>query len=134
MLFQPHSEVPTEEGDWPKLPAILDFQARVRERLLKLYDDIEPGKVTLTRKIARVLFMTLEHEAFHAEVRLTFGHNFLITYAACYRRCCTCCCSVRAPVRSLLAGLSRLCGRSWQSRGTTLRRQHSALLLLVPPP
>lgn len=44
------------------------FQSRVRERLLNVYADIESGKRTLTRKIARVLFMTLEHEAFHAEV------------------------------------------------------------------
>ncbi len=37
---------------------------------MKLYRDIDAGNVTLTRKIARVLFMTLEHEAFHAEVCL----------------------------------------------------------------
>jgi L-histidine Nalpha-methyltransferase / hercynylcysteine S-oxide synthase len=43
------------------------FQSKVRTRVLKLYDDIASGKVTLTRKTARVLFMTLEHEAFHAE-------------------------------------------------------------------
>lgn len=41
----------------------------MRERVVNLYRDIDAGKVTLTRKIARVLFMTLEHEAFHAEVR-----------------------------------------------------------------
>lgn len=48
----------------------MQFQSRVRERVMQLYRDINSGKVTLTRKIARVLFMTLEHEAFHAEVRL----------------------------------------------------------------
>lgn len=37
---------------------------------MKLYRDIDSGKVTLTRKIARVMQMTLEHEAFHAEVSL----------------------------------------------------------------
>ncbi|KAH9933269.1 hypothetical protein B0H21DRAFT_825820 [Amylocystis lapponica] len=62
-----HSEVPTCDEDWPSLPSILAFQARVRARLLKLYGDIDTGKVELTRKVARVLFMTLEHEAFHAE-------------------------------------------------------------------
>lgn len=50
------------------MPNILSFQYRVRQRIFKLYDDIDSGAVTLTRKIARVLFMTLEHEAFHAEV------------------------------------------------------------------
>ena len=49
----------------------MSFQDRVRTRLLKLYDDISSGKVTLTRKVARVLFMTLEHEAFHAEVSMS---------------------------------------------------------------
>ncbi|KAJ3558000.1 hypothetical protein NM688_g1170 [Phlebia brevispora] len=64
----PHSEVPQTEEDWPTLSNILAFQARVRERVLRLYDDLETGKLVLSRKIARVLFMTLEHEAFHAEV------------------------------------------------------------------
>ncbi|KAH9931672.1 histidine-specific methyltransferase [Epithele typhae] len=63
----PHSEVPLHDEDWPSLRSIWEFQARVRTRVHDLYDDIESGKVTLTRKIARVLYMTLEHEAFHAE-------------------------------------------------------------------
>jgi len=37
---------------------------------MKLYDDIDSHKVALTRKIGRVLFMTLEHEAMHAETLL----------------------------------------------------------------
>jgi len=37
---------------------------------MRLYDDIESGKVTLTRRIGRVLFMTLEHEGMHAETLL----------------------------------------------------------------
>ncbi|KAI0345952.1 DUF323 domain-containing protein [Trametopsis cervina] len=65
-----HSEVPQNDEDWPSLGAIMSFQDRVRERLLKLYGDIESGKVTLTQKVARVIFMTLEHEAFHAETLL----------------------------------------------------------------
>lgn len=66
----PHSEVPQTPEDWPSVASILDFQDRARVRLMRLYEDIETGKVQLTRKVARVLFMTLEHEAFHAETLL----------------------------------------------------------------
>ncbi|PPR00441.1 hypothetical protein CVT24_004502 [Panaeolus cyanescens] len=66
----PHSEVPMKEEDWPSLTGILAFQDKVRRRVLKLYADISSNKVTLTRKVARVLFMTLEHEAMHAETLL----------------------------------------------------------------
>ncbi|KAJ3506299.1 hypothetical protein NLJ89_g6947 [Agrocybe chaxingu] len=66
----PHSEVPTEDKDWPTLTIVLKFQRAVRERLMKLYDDIDSGKIILTRKVGRVLFMTLEHEAMHAETLL----------------------------------------------------------------
>ncbi|KAL4243691.1 EgtD Methyltransferase Superfamily protein [Abortiporus biennis] len=66
----PHSEVPQSNDEWPTHGAILLFQSKVRERLIKLYERISSGNVTLTRKIARVLFMTLEHEAFHAETLL----------------------------------------------------------------
>lgn len=67
-VLQDHSEVPRSDEDWPKLETIMDFQSRVRHRLLQLYDDIHTGKITLTRKIGRVLQMTYEHEALHAEV------------------------------------------------------------------
>ncbi|GBE85268.1 hypothetical protein BKA93DRAFT_741249 [Sparassis latifolia] len=66
----PHSEVPKSDDEWPSLASIVVFQSRVRERLMRLYRDINSGKITLTRKLARVLFMTLEHEAFHAETLL----------------------------------------------------------------
>lgn len=66
----PHSEVPEKDEDWPSVDSILQFQARVRHRVMKLYDDLESGKVALTRKVARVLFMTFEHEAMHAETLL----------------------------------------------------------------
>ncbi|TFK40758.1 DUF323 domain-containing protein [Crucibulum laeve] len=66
----PHSEVPQEDGEWPALSSILQFQSRVRARVLDIYDDIEASKRVLTRKMARVLFMTLEHEAMHAETLL----------------------------------------------------------------
>ncbi|PCH40324.1 DUF323 domain-containing protein [Wolfiporia cocos MD-104 SS10] len=65
-----HSEVPTLEEDWPSLPSIMAYQYRVRERVSKLYRDIDAGAVILTRRVARMLFMTLEHEAFHAETLL----------------------------------------------------------------
>jgi len=41
---------------------------RVRQRLMKLYEDLKTGRRPLDRKTARVLYMTFEHEAFHAEV------------------------------------------------------------------
>ncbi|KZV82906.1 DUF323 domain-containing protein [Exidia glandulosa HHB12029] len=66
----PHSEVPTNEEDWPALDDILAFRDRVRARLMRLYDDVAAGKRALSRKMARVLFMTLEHEGFHAETLL----------------------------------------------------------------
>ncbi|KAF7348233.1 DUF323 domain-containing protein [Mycena sanguinolenta] len=69
-VCHPHSEVPQKDEDWPTLMSILQFQARVRARLLKLYEDIDAGSRTMTRKIARVLFMTFEHEALHAETLL----------------------------------------------------------------
>ncbi|KZT27456.1 hypothetical protein NEOLEDRAFT_1240390 [Neolentinus lepideus HHB14362 ss-1] len=65
-----HSEVPQKDEDWPALASILDFQSRVRARLLKLYDDIESGKVKMTKRIGRVLFITHEHEGFHIETLL----------------------------------------------------------------
>lgn len=66
----PHSEVPQSKEGWPTLDSILDFKSRVRQRLVQLYEDIASGKKQLTRKIGRVLFMTLEHESFHAETLL----------------------------------------------------------------
>ncbi|KAF8636197.1 hypothetical protein AX17_003685 [Amanita inopinata Kibby_2008] len=69
-ICHPHSEVPQKDEDWPPLGSILQFQSRVRARLLKLYDDIHSGRKTLTRSIGRVLFMVYEHEALHAETLL----------------------------------------------------------------
>lgn len=37
---------------------------------MKVYSDLETGKVAITRKVGRVLFMTYEHEALHAETLL----------------------------------------------------------------
>ena len=65
---QAHSEVPQNKEDWPTLSSLLDFKSRVRQRLLKVYSDVASGKLEMTRKVGRVLFMTWEHEAFHSEV------------------------------------------------------------------
>ena len=65
-----HSEVPQSDEEWPTLSTILAFRNAVRDRLLRVYDDIESGKMALTRKVARVLHMTLEHEGLHAETLL----------------------------------------------------------------
>ncbi|KAG5341084.1 hypothetical protein C0989_011676 [Termitomyces sp. Mn162] len=65
-----HSTVPEKDEDWPTLTSILQFQTRVRARVLKLYADIDSNRISLTRKVARVLFMTFEHEAHHAETLL----------------------------------------------------------------
>ncbi|KAH0832002.1 hypothetical protein J3R83DRAFT_12905 [Lanmaoa asiatica] len=65
-----HSEVPQNDEDWPSLSSILSFGERVRERLTKLYMNISSGTIHLTRKFARVLFMTYEHEGLHIETLL----------------------------------------------------------------
>jgi L-histidine Nalpha-methyltransferase / hercynylcysteine S-oxide synthase len=65
---QSHSAVPEKDEDWPSHSTILDYQKRVRVRLSNLYAELESGRRPLTRKVARVLFMTLEHESFHTEV------------------------------------------------------------------
>ncbi|KAJ6583987.1 DUF323 domain-containing protein [Mycena vulgaris] len=69
-VCHPHSEVPQKDEDWPTLMTILQFQARVRARLMKLYEDVDAGNRSMTRKVGRVLFMTFEHEALHAETLL----------------------------------------------------------------
>lgn len=68
-VLQNHSEVPERDEDWPVLDTIMGFRDGVRERLACLYEDLQTGKRKLTRNIARTLIMTLEHEAWHVEVR-----------------------------------------------------------------
>ncbi|WVQ98171.1 hypothetical protein IAU59_005293 [Kwoniella sp. CBS 9459] len=65
-----HSEVPMSEEDWPSLPEILAFRDRVRSRLRGIYDQLSLSQKPLTRHTGRVLFMTFEHEAMHAETLL----------------------------------------------------------------
>ena len=131
--LQPHSEVPQRDEDWPSLASILQYQSRVRERVMNLYRDFDSGKVTLTRKIARVLFMTLEHEAFHVEVCHN-GPDALAydSLAADARPCCTCFCNVLVLGRSLLVASCLPRGRYSRSPGThnhsrRRRRSHSVL-------
>ena len=67
--FQSHSHVPERDEDWPTLSEVVRYRDRVRERVLDLYRELESGKRTLTRRLARTLTMVLEHDAFHIEVR-----------------------------------------------------------------
>ncbi|KAF9172995.1 hypothetical protein BGX21_003958 [Mortierella sp. AD011] len=57
-----HSFVPDA---WPEIESIIEFRDRVRERLFRILNDTE--KYTMTRRLARVLFMTFEHEVMHLE-------------------------------------------------------------------
>ncbi|KAI0031532.1 C-type lectin protein [Vararia minispora EC-137] len=65
-----HSIVPTKDDEWPTLDDIVAFRTRVRARLLQLYADLEAGRRTIYRRLARVLVMTFEHEGFHVETLL----------------------------------------------------------------
>jgi formylglycine-generating enzyme required for sulfatase activity len=69
-LYSTESDQDSLFCSWPSLSSILDFRLRVRARTLKLYDEIERGQRPLTRKVARVLHMTHEHEIMHAETLL----------------------------------------------------------------
>jgi hypothetical protein len=70
---QNHSKVPEVDEDWPSLQTIISFRDRVRARLVRLYEELDSGKVVLTRNIARTLVMTHEHEGFHIEVSSLFS-------------------------------------------------------------
>lgn len=65
-----HSEVPAREEDWPSLDEILAFRDAVRQRLEGVYDEIAHNNGVVSRRTARTLFMTYEHEAMHAETLL----------------------------------------------------------------
>lgn len=66
----PHSEVPTKKEDWPTLEELIDYQNKVRQRIASIYDEIEKGTRILNRRVARVLWMTLEHISLHLETLL----------------------------------------------------------------
>lgn len=59
-----------DEADWPSLDTILLFRDRVRARLRGIYDALDSGEMEFSRRAGRVLFMTFEHEAMHAETLL----------------------------------------------------------------
>jgi formylglycine-generating enzyme required for sulfatase activity len=69
-VCNPHSEVPVNPEDWPKVDEIIDFSHRVRERLRSLMQDCATGKRHMTKRLARIIWMTFEHEAMHLETLL----------------------------------------------------------------
>lgn len=89
VFAQPHSEVPDRDEDWPALEEILSFRDRVRARLMRLYDNFESEDKLLTRKAGRVIWMTFEHEASHAEVSPALPLK-INRYNLGPRLCCTC--------------------------------------------
>ena len=86
------------DDDWPILESILVFRDNVRARLTSLYRDLEDGRQSLTRHIARMLVMTIEHESFHLEVSFT-SNAFDMTKGVCeYRLFYIYLCNVRGVV------------------------------------
>ncbi|CAG8490925.1 27888_t:CDS:2 [Dentiscutata erythropus] len=65
----PHSAVPDQ---WPKLSSILEYQDKVRQRLLRIYDAYKDKQIP--RSLGHVLWMSFEHEAMHIE---TFLYNLV---------------------------------------------------------
>ncbi|KAI0150441.1 C-type lectin protein [Xylariaceae sp. FL1272] len=59
-----HSEIPDE---WPEVDEILNYQDRVKERLLSLYAD---GAEHIRRDVARAIWLAFEHEVMHTETLL----------------------------------------------------------------
>ena len=59
-----HSEIPDK---WPPLTEILDYQARVRSRIIEA---LSSGRVFKDRKLARRMWLAFEHEAMHLETFL----------------------------------------------------------------
>lgn len=75
-----HSEVPEKAEDWPKLGEVLAYRDRVRNRLEKLFEELEIGKQILTRRLARTLMMIHEHDGFHIEVCIRPVKCTIISY------------------------------------------------------
>ena len=59
-----HSEIP---DTWPTVEEILDFQGRVRHRIL---DSVRVAREDGNRKLGRSLWLAFEHEAMHLETFL----------------------------------------------------------------
>ncbi|KAI8975716.1 hypothetical protein BDF20DRAFT_822231 [Mycotypha africana] len=74
----PHSEVPTNEKDWPSVERILTYQAHVRQRLQNLLNFWQAEAFRLQssswvqerKRQARIVWMCFEHEAMHLETLL----------------------------------------------------------------
>ncbi|PWZ01904.1 hypothetical protein BCV70DRAFT_53228 [Testicularia cyperi] len=66
----PHSEVPARSEDWPALEEVLNYQKTVQRRVAKIYADVGRGELTMNRRLARMLWMTLEHISLHLETLL----------------------------------------------------------------
>ncbi|GAC96727.1 hypothetical protein PHSY_004311 [Pseudozyma hubeiensis SY62] len=66
----PHSEVPTKPEDWPTLEEILAYQGAVQDRIRRIYEDVARGDLVMNRRLARMLWMTLEHVNLHLETLL----------------------------------------------------------------
>ncbi|RYP58026.1 hypothetical protein DL771_011362 [Monosporascus sp. 5C6A] len=63
-LCHQHSEIPDE---WPPVEDILEYQGRVRGRLMGLYSD---GLESIPRDIGRAIWVGFEHEIMHLETLL----------------------------------------------------------------
>ncbi|SCV74577.1 BQ2448_7606 [Microbotryum intermedium] len=60
-----HSAAP-RDGQWPSLDALIEYQDRVRARVLRIYEE-EAKENCMTRRLARILMMVFEHEVMHFE-------------------------------------------------------------------
>lgn len=65
-----HSEVPANLDDWPMVEDIIDYSIRVRGRLQILMHQCATGECGMTKRLARIIWMTFEHEAMHLETLL----------------------------------------------------------------
>ncbi|KAF2219107.1 C-type lectin protein [Elsinoe ampelina] len=59
-----HSEIPDE---WPPLSEMLEYQTKVRERVVEQFDS---GLATKDRRVQRALWLGVEHEIMHLETLL----------------------------------------------------------------
>ena len=74
----PHSEVPTEEGEWPSVDSILAYQKKIRQRLHRLlvfweseaFRTQSSNWIDTRQRQARIVWMCFEHEAMHLETLL----------------------------------------------------------------
>ncbi|CAO3676522.1 unnamed protein product [Rhizopus stolonifer] len=76
-----HSEVPTNDNDWPSVESIMAYQTKIRGRLLRLLNHWESESLAAQntswiglkperKRHARIIWMCFEHEAMHLETLL----------------------------------------------------------------